>query len=74
MNRSISFATYGSIRAGSAGGSGGRGRFRRLPFAGGWTRHRDFPVPERDTFQAQWRQRLKQQARRDAETKAEGTT
>lgn len=34
-----------------------RGRFRWLPLAGGWTRHRDFPAPERDTFQAQWKKR-----------------
>jgi len=33
------------------------GRFRRLPFAGGWTRHRDFPAPQGATFQAQWRRR-----------------
>ncbi len=32
----------------------GRGRFSWLPLAGGWTKHRDFPVPEGDTFQAQW--------------------
>ena len=31
-----------------------RGRFSWLPLAGGWTKHRDFPVPEGDTFQAQW--------------------
>jgi L-lactate dehydrogenase complex protein LldF len=33
------------------------GRFRRLPFAAGWTRHRDFPAPQGATFQAQWRRR-----------------
>ncbi|HEV2957995.1 MAG TPA: LutB/LldF family L-lactate oxidation iron-sulfur protein [Xanthobacteraceae bacterium] len=33
------------------------GRFRRLPFATGWTRHRDFPAPQGATFQAQWRRR-----------------
>jgi len=32
----------------------GKGRFRRLPLAGGWTRHRDFPAPERRTFLEQW--------------------
>jgi len=33
-----------------------RGRFRRLPLASGWTKHRDFPRPEGLTFQAQWKQ------------------
>jgi L-lactate dehydrogenase complex protein LldF len=36
---------------------GGTGRFRRLPFAGGWTGSRDFPAPQGSTFQAQWRAR-----------------
>ncbi|MDH3701637.1 MAG: LutB/LldF family L-lactate oxidation iron-sulfur protein [Alphaproteobacteria bacterium] len=31
-----------------------RGRFGTLPFAGGWTRHRDFPAPEGKTFQQRW--------------------
>ncbi len=34
-----------------------KGRFRRLPLAGGWTRYRDFPAPERRTFQQQWADR-----------------
>ncbi len=29
-----------------------RGRFRRLPFAGGWTGARDLPAPQGQTFQA----------------------
>jgi L-lactate dehydrogenase complex protein LldF len=33
------------------------GRFGWLPFASGWTRHRDFPAPEGATFQAQWKAR-----------------
>ena len=33
------------------------GRFRWLPLASGWTRHRDFPAPEGATFQAQWKAR-----------------
>jgi L-lactate dehydrogenase complex protein LldF len=33
------------------------GRFRWLPLASGWTRHRDFPAPEGTTFQAQWKAR-----------------
>jgi L-lactate dehydrogenase complex protein LldF len=31
-----------------------RGRFRRLPFAGGWTRVRDLPAPAGRTFQQLW--------------------
>lgn len=31
------------------------GRFSSLPFAGGWTKHRDFPTPQGRTFQQQWR-------------------
>ncbi|MGU3494521.1 LutB/LldF family L-lactate oxidation iron-sulfur protein [Xanthobacteraceae bacterium A53D] len=36
-----------------------RGRFTKLPLAGGWTQYRDFPAPEGDTFQAQWAARNK---------------
>jgi L-lactate dehydrogenase complex protein LldF len=32
-----------------------RGRLRRLPLAGGWTRGRDLPSPARRTFVEQWR-------------------
>jgi L-lactate dehydrogenase complex protein LldF len=32
-----------------------KGRFAFLPFAGGWTRYRDFPAPQGATFQSQWR-------------------
>jgi L-lactate dehydrogenase complex protein LldF len=32
----------------------GRGGFSKLPLAGGWTKHRDFPVPEGRTFQSLW--------------------
>ena len=39
--------------------SGGRGRFRRLPLASGWTDSRDFPAPEGRTFMAQWKSRPK---------------
>ena len=32
-----------------------KGRFRRVPGAGGWTGHRDLPAPQPGgTFQAQW--------------------
>ncbi|MGZ3411647.1 MAG: LutB/LldF family L-lactate oxidation iron-sulfur protein [Xanthobacteraceae bacterium] len=34
-----------------------RGRFAWLPFAGGWTRHREFPSPQGATFQSQWKER-----------------
>lgn len=37
---------------GSVGRS--RGAFRRLPFARGWTRHRDLAAPQGRTFQALW--------------------
>jgi L-lactate dehydrogenase complex protein LldF len=33
------------------------GRFRRMPFAGGWTRERDLPAPQGQTFQALWQKR-----------------
>ena len=33
-----------------------RGRFTRLPFAGGWTEARDMPAPARQTFQQAWAQ------------------
>ena len=33
------------------------GRFRSLPLASGWTRHRDLPAPQGATFQQQWRRR-----------------
>jgi L-lactate dehydrogenase complex protein LldF len=32
----------------------GKGRFRRLPFAGGWTKHRDLPAPARRSFLESW--------------------
>jgi L-lactate dehydrogenase complex protein LldF len=41
-----------------------------LPFAGGWTRHRDFPVPDRQTFQVQWAQSKKAEARAKADAEA----
>lgn len=34
-----------------------RGAFRQLPLAGGWTRVRDFPAPEGDSFMQQWKRR-----------------
>jgi L-lactate dehydrogenase complex protein LldF len=35
----------------------GKGRFHWLPFAGGWTRHRELPAPEGRTFMQQLRER-----------------
>ena len=34
-----------------------KGRFSSLPLAGGWTKHRDLPSPQGDTFQARWKAR-----------------
>jgi L-lactate dehydrogenase complex protein LldF len=39
------------------------GRFKWLPLAAGWTKHRDFPAPQGGTFQERWRQ---ERARRAA--------
>jgi L-lactate dehydrogenase complex protein LldF len=35
--------------------SRGKGRFAWLPLAGGWTKFRDLPAPEGDTFQSRWK-------------------
>jgi L-lactate dehydrogenase complex protein LldF len=34
-----------------------KGRFRRLPMAGGWTTARDLPAPQGHTFQRMWASR-----------------
>jgi len=39
--------------------AGGRGRFRRLPLAGGWTGPRDLPAPEGRTFLSLWTERTR---------------
>ena len=64
---SISFATGLAMRVlGNLGTA--RGRFRRLPLAGGWTKHRDLPAPAGQTFQEMWaeRQRQARMSARDA--------
>ena len=45
-------AMRGLARLGKA-----KGRFTSLPFASGWTDHRDFPAPQGKTFQQQWKAR-----------------
>ncbi len=37
--------------------SGRDGKLETLRFAGGWTKHRDFPAPQGSTFMAQWAKR-----------------
>ncbi|MFK8032895.1 MAG: LutB/LldF family L-lactate oxidation iron-sulfur protein [Hyphomicrobiales bacterium] len=39
--------------------AGKSGAFKKLPLAGGWTKHRDLPAPEGQTFQQQWAERHK---------------
>jgi L-lactate dehydrogenase complex protein LldF len=57
------FATrIGMAVLGHAGA--GRGRFRSLPLAGGWTSVRDMPAPQGPTFQSLWAER--QRARAEA--------
>ncbi|OQY55576.1 MAG: iron-sulfur cluster-binding protein [Candidatus Parabeggiatoa sp. nov. 2] len=36
-----------------------RGRFRYLPFAGGWTKARDMPAPQGETFMEAWKKQSK---------------
>lgn len=36
-----------------------RGGFSKLPLAGGWTGQRDFPAPQRATFQSQWQRGIR---------------
>ena len=37
------------------GGASKTGRFKKLPFASGWTNTRDFPAPSEPTFQSTWK-------------------
>ena len=56
--RLYQFATRWAMRA-LANRGFGRGRFKSLPLAGGWTKFRDFPAPEGKTFQQMWAERKK---------------
>ncbi|MEQ1889060.1 MAG: lactate utilization protein B [Alphaproteobacteria bacterium] len=40
----------------------GRGRLSWLPLAGGWTKTRDFPAPQSESFMAQWARQRKPDA------------
>jgi L-lactate dehydrogenase complex protein LldF len=31
-----------------------KGRFKWLPLSRSWTKHRDFPAPQGETFQSRW--------------------
>ena len=42
---------------------GARGAFHTLPFDKGWTAHRDFPVPQGQTFQHLWAVRKREASR-----------
>ena len=56
--RLYQFGTKLAMRAlGNLGSA--RGRFRRLPLAGGWTKYRDLPAPQGQTFQELWAERRK---------------
>ncbi|NNF96662.1 MAG: lactate utilization protein, partial [Halobacteria archaeon] len=44
--------------------SRGRGRLHKVPFVGGWTRSRDLPAPQGETFIVAWQ---RQQAKRKAD-------
>ena len=55
--RLYGFATGIAARLLAAMGRWSGGRFRRLPLTSGWTRHRDFPAPPGETFQAMWKRR-----------------
>jgi L-lactate dehydrogenase complex protein LldF len=53
------------IASRALGWAGGRhGRFRSLPFAGGWTAVRDLPAPEGRSFHSLWAERRKRGAAR----------
>ena len=39
-----------------------KGRFAWLPLAKGWTKYRDFPAPQGETFQARWQRERKRRS------------
>jgi L-lactate dehydrogenase complex protein LldF len=56
------FATGAAMRALALAGRE-RGRFNWLPFSRSWTKYRDFPAPQGQTFQQRWaRERGKRRA------------
>lgn len=44
-----------------------RGRFARMPMAGGWTRHRELPAPQGETFQHMWAKQSRNKRRKTHE-------
>jgi L-lactate dehydrogenase complex protein LldF len=55
------FATRAAMGALALAG-GRRGRFGWLPMAKGWTKYRDFPAPQGETFQQRWKRERRGQA------------
>ncbi len=56
--RPLLYRAVSALAARALGWGGqGRGRFRALPMASGWTRVRDLPAPEGRSFMSQWRKR-----------------
>ena len=54
--RPVLYGLAGRLGMGALGLLGrSRGRFSALPLARSWTKHRDFPTPQGETFQARWR-------------------
>jgi len=58
---------YRLMTRGAAAGLGWlgrkRGRFSKMPFAGGWTEARDLPAPEGETFFARYAREQRARAR-----------
>ncbi len=56
--RPMLYRAVSALAARALGWAGqGRGRFRALPMASGWTRVRDLPAPEGRSFMSQWQKR-----------------